>query len=336
MVVALRVDLRLLEVERLVQRGELLAQGRDLLGQQRTCCTASSRAPAAPPSLRLELLRAAQQLLDPQIARRQLALRQHGLLPRRRRAAPRARWPGRGSSRARPAAGAAPRRSWRGWCRARRPWPRARCAPAAGPRCRAAAGPAGPAAARSAPCPPSPTARRAAELALQLGHADLALAGLQRASRRACAASAPGRACMAAICSASWARAVSLSPRSAESTSRSRKACCRSALIRAMVRRSSSAASCSRPSCEVRSWTWPWRRLHRLVAALQQLAQEELGQHEHDQQEDDRQDQRRERVDEARPDVDLVPAVAPGARHRPSPRPPAARRRRWRSCAPPA
>ena len=97
---------------------------------------------------------------------------------------------------------------------------------------------------------------RRGQLALELRLAGLALALLQRASPRACAAGAPDHG-QRSPARTSWPRAASLSPRSAESSSRSRKACCRSALIRASVRRSSAAASCSSSSWEVRSRTCP-------------------------------------------------------------------------------
>ena len=65
---ALRVDLRLLQVERLVQRRELLAQGRDLLGQLAHLSHRVVAGAGLPAELGLEVLRAAQQLLDPQLA----------------------------------------------------------------------------------------------------------------------------------------------------------------------------------------------------------------------------------------------------------------------------
>ena len=102
--VALRVDLRLLEVERLVQGRELLAQRRDLLGQHphllhRIVARAGGRRRAWPrgPSS----CAAAPRSADRAPPARAAPARSSG---RRRRAAPPARWPGRGSSPARPAA----------------------------------------------------------------------------------------------------------------------------------------------------------------------------------------------------------------------------------------
>ena len=52
------------------------------------------------------------------------------------------------------------------------------------------------------------------------------------------------------------------------------------------------------------------------VLALKQLIQEELRQHEDHEHEDDDQEQRRERIDEARPDVGVLAQRAPGPDHR--------------------
>ena len=341
MVVALRVDLRLLQVERLVQRGELAAQ--------RARSARSAPAPAARPrslalvvaaELRLELLRAAHQLLDAQVARRQLALRQHRLLARRRRAGPRARWPGRGCV---PSSASSRRRSssvaGRGSAELGDLGPRARLrtllqgldvAPQLDqlaqlqldlllvgrrPSARAAASSRSSSAARHL---------RLAGLAARISSSVRCSQRLVAVQRRPSARPA-GRA------------SASLSPRSAESI-----VAIEEGLLQVGVDPGHGAAQLGR-----RVLLEPELRGQVLDLALQAAAPPRLRPCSSWPRKNwaSTNTTSRKMIDSSSVDsASTKPgqmstwcaAVAPGARHRPSPRPPAARRRRWRSCARPA
>ena len=260
MVAALRVDLRLLEVQRLVQGRELPAQGRDLLGQLPHLLAPPRRAAPALPRRACPRGRASCAAAPRSAGRgRQARAGSARSSARRRRASPRARWRGRGSSRSRPAGAAAPRRWWRGWSTARRPCPRDRRARFCSASMSRRSCVSWPSWSSICSLPACTFSRASARSRSRSARPTCDWPSLSRISSSVRCISAWSRL-SALNFSASWARAASLSPRSAESMSRSRNACCRSALIRAMVGRRSAAASCSSPSCEVRSCTWPCSR----------------------------------------------------------------------------